>query len=68
MIEGLDQMLCSCGSFSTMWQCSSADLESCLLSEYWVTTGRTGLQLGGSVEKRVARLEESFGDIESGDF
>ena len=37
---GWGQMLCSCGSFSMMCQCSCIDLENCLPSdEYGVTTG-----------------------------
>ena len=45
-MEGLGQMLCSCGSFSVMCQWSRTDLENCLLSnEYRVTTGRAVLEL-----------------------
>ena len=43
---GLGQMLCSCGSFSMICQCSRTDLENCLPSdEYRVTTSREVLEL-----------------------
>ena len=46
MTGGLGQMLCSCGSFSMIYQWSRTDLENCLPSdEYGFTTGRTDLEL-----------------------
>ena len=45
-MEGLGQILFSCGPFSMICQWSCTDLENCLPSdEYGVTTGRTGLGL-----------------------
>ena len=42
----LGQMLCSCGSFSMIFQWCRTDLENCLLSdEYGVTTWSTDLEL-----------------------
>ena len=45
-MDGLGQILCSCGSFSMICQWSRTDLENCLPSdEYGVTTGTTNLGL-----------------------
>ena len=56
--EGLDQMLCSCGSFSMMCQWSHIDLENFLpFDEYSITIGRTVLELDalGVLQRRVSR-------------
>ena len=56
-MEGLGQILCSCGSFSMICQWSRTDLENCLPSdECGVTTGRTDLELDafGVLLRRVS--------------
>ena len=57
-VEGLGQMLCSCGPIPMICQRFHTDLESCLpFNEHGLTTGRIVLELDAleSLKRRVSR-------------